>query len=52
MEMLDGAELFFEVIEEPKWKGNHPVFFAFAISDGDQFPLEVDIFDAEAAAFH
>jgi len=52
MEMLDGSELLLEVVEEPEGERNHPVLFAFAIADRDQFPLEVDILDAESTAFH
>ena len=33
-------------------EGGDAVFFAFAITDGDGFVLEVDVFDAQADTFH
>ncbi len=32
--------------------GSDAIFFAFAVADGDGFIFEVDVFDAEADAFH
>ena len=50
--LSDEFDLSFEGMNEFLGEGDHSVLFAFAVSDGDLEPVEVDVFDAESAGFH
>ena len=48
----DGFDLFLESRDEGIWQDGDAVVFALAVADDDGMVAEVDIFDAQADAFH